>query len=191
MRLPYAVVFALLALGGCLGGDPTDETRADAPAVEASVNETPALAPSANVTPARPPAEPLALHYEGRLSNGVGACVVAANRCEVVEPVASEQAWAPARNGTLTRVALTMWWNATTPATQTLRLGVTHGTPGSRENPYVDGASPLTMTLEGLVVGVDQEFEVWGFTPSAGGSEAAWVTYDQPFTLDALVTVEG
>lgn len=143
------MIAAALALAGCVGGATDD-------AVEAAATDGALLTETARTQ--TPFAE------DGALGPGAYVCPLVV--CVGGEPT-SERTWDAPFEGTLVGLNLTLTWDATTPATEELVLGIGHGAAEGRDYELVTGPSPLELTLDGLnlTASDDVRIFVWMIQP--------------------------
>lgn len=134
------MIAAALALAGCVDGatEPLD----------AAASETALPGTMAIQTP---------FAKDGSIAPGAYVCPVVT--CVGVEP--SDRVWDLSFAGTLVGLNLTLTWEATTPATEELVLGIGHGSADARDYDMVSGPSPLALALDGLNLTGEDEVSVF------------------------------
>lgn len=98
-------------------------------------------------------------------------------------------------DGTVRGLNLTMTWNATTPAMEQMRLGVSYGGCDGdgldcQEASFVDGASPLELSVD--EVDANGTLAVWFWTPSRTPPSTAgtYVSHPQDVHIQGAFTSE-
>ena len=172
MKLPLALVLAAgLALAGCLDGaaDELEGAAADlAAAPQVALVEQP-------------------FSFEGRLGVSVVACPVLTCFGAALVP---HELYADL-DGAIEAVALTMTWDAATPHTRAMRLGLAWGPEDDRHWEYVDGTSPLVLDIAGLGIQPDDEPYVFGWVPCAVPLCLVVATTQQSFHVGGTVTIRA
>lgn len=170
MRGPLPDIVLVLmaaALAGCT--DPTGTgALGDPPGQGATLMETPVA-------------------YSGTLGPTVFACGPMGCVGESTRPQPRVDLEA---NGTVRAISLTLTWQATSPATQQLRLGVSWNETGSHDFHSFDGASPLKVDLHDLAIRHDELPYAWVFIPETGGAPAYLAT-EQEITIAGNLISEG
>jgi hypothetical protein len=156
------------------------------------------IRPVANGTCAQRPAPTrIALDWDGKLGTVVNPCLPHPVECVPTEMDSSSEHSEKLPAGNLTSAHVELSWTSTTPATQTLTLGVMVmgcpgcGAPFSKE---VSGASPLVVDASDLQVPVNasQVLHVYVYNPAlAQGADPVFLyaTPDQAFTVKGSAIV--
>ncbi|MEA3142991.1 MAG: hypothetical protein QOG31_315 [Thermoplasmata archaeon] len=193
MRAAAPLLAILLLLAGC-ASPPAAPTTAPLTATGTGTSANPSVCANCTRTPV---AATLAIDWSGKLGEQAIACAPQPLGCHTFSQDAASSHTDSLAAGNLTAVRLEMAWTATTPATQTLTLGVmvmgcpTCPAPFANE---VSGASPIVVDLKDLHVALNgtQVLHLYVYNP-AGNVEQdpgyAYATGDQAFTVKGGATL--
>lgn len=189
MKLAAILTLATLAFAGCVQG-PDDVQSASADPSDAPEPAN-AVAEAKRVETVQARVVPIEL--SGSTSDSVYSCAMAS--CNEIDPGRSGESWFPFDlKGTLDATDLTLTWDAQTPATEELILGITYEKEdGSYDFVYASGASPLTLAenalgIEGSSV---QGVYVNAYRCNGVGPGFACMAAAQEFTIaGSLTTLE-
>lgn len=141
------MIAAALALSGCVGAqdDPVEPASTEDAMDSTAPTETP-------------------FAKDGMIGPAAYVCPLVG--CVGGEPM-SDRTWDAPFEGTLVAANLTLTWDAMTPATQDLVVGLAHGPADARKYELTSGPSPLELTVDGLTLtkGDDVRVFVWVPTP--------------------------
>lgn len=176
MRLTWmlAALLPLSALAGCL-----DQDVAPAATDLAAADELPPTPARTNVTIAE----------DGATPTGAAVCSPIAG-CHGQWQASEASSFQQRLGGVLDAAELTLTWDAASPATETLMLGIAISEDGEWRFETEQGASPLTLSRAGLDIPADAE--VWVYvnahkcTPTP---VAPCVSTSQPFHLEGVLGV--
>lgn len=170
MQHTILILTAALLLAGCVSGAPDD------------------LAPAAALSPeAAPVMTSVPIAHEGSTPDAASAC--APGFCYGAGRPGSSSWIEPKLDGLLVGANLTLTWEARTPATETLLLGIAYATGAdSWDYVYVRGPSPLVLERTGLAIeGKDVEaVYVNGYRCEV----AVCASTSQPFTLEGALVLQ-
>lgn len=191
MRTLVICTLLLLApLSGCLGEDATvDAASADAdpplaPPVDAAASVDAAKAAAPGTLEERAIVVPIDL--QGEIALSAAFCPLVA--CISANPLPSERFFQQDAKDGLVRYDLTLTWEASSPASETLRLGLAKGEGESRKLDYVEGTSPLVLSGDSFSVD-GGKFDIWVWLGSATPGAETYATVGQPFTVSGTITI--
>lgn len=117
--------------------------------VSVAEDATPAASTDATASPpALTTTTPIAV--EGETAPGGGVCVPV--RCVFPSSPGSNTVFPVGVSGTITNVSLTLTWEAVSPASEELVLGIAYEGEDGETWEYAAGPSPLTLALSGLSI---------------------------------------
>lgn len=126
---------------------------------------------------------------EGTYDARVQACSSDVGSCATPVAMDDERRFAFAPEGNVTSLELTMRWDPVSPLMEELRFGVTWGC-GSEEgclgSQVADGASPLSLALDGVDMGRDLLVWAWR-SPNAQDPARVYATHEQPFHVEGEI----
>lgn len=197
MRIPILVSgFLLVALSGCSDAGAEGTDAADAEAAPDAGGARGAVDAGDVAAPAEPVLEDVAVLFDGNLGTWFYACEYETTGvCQGMDVVAdSTDHYHEQPGATLVGAALRLEWTATTPATDTLGLGLMRMGDNSTLVENVEGTSPLTLEADGLDLALEDGdrlhlyvYNVRGFAhePPVVG----YATADQAFTVEGTLTM--
>lgn len=167
-NLALAIAATLALLAGCVSDDPVES---------AAVDPTPPAAPAIDVS------------FHGETERGAFACASPLGFCYgVASPGSASSSQELVVEGTLVGVDLTMTWDAVTPATQEMIVGIAYGSGSEWKYLYAYGASPLRLSETGLAI-PGEDVEVVYANAYRCASDACASTA-QPFDIEGVLHVE-
>ncbi|MHB1260998.1 MAG: hypothetical protein ACYC2H_04700 [Thermoplasmatota archaeon] len=190
MRLGAALTLLIL-LAGC--SDAPEESTG-------SIPESATTTSSAPVVVAQPVVDTILISFDGNLGTSVHGCVFPAGVCDTREVVADETDVIIERPGAnLTAVSFDITWEATSPATQTLDVGVMvmASCDGCNDTEFVSlkGPSPLHVEASGLSLALTQDavlhiyvYNSQGLVHNPAVPAYALASVDQAFHIEGTAT---
>ncbi|HET6405720.1 MAG TPA: hypothetical protein VFH78_13845 [Candidatus Thermoplasmatota archaeon] len=161
-----------------------------APLVAAGCVDAPAAAELAAAPDAAAPVAPTATPFAQSGMLGPGAYVCPVVTCAGVD--LSQRGWDADFRGTLVGVNLTLTWDAATPLTEDLVLGIGYGPMDGRSYELVTGSSPLALELADLSLTAKDDVRIFVFMPVLVPMGAAMVLPPQEFRVEGtLLSTEG
>lgn len=189
MRFLALAVAALLLAGCSDSSEPESDTDAD-------------LTSGLDAEPAPEAAEParsrVAVELDGNLGTWFYACEYQTTGvCQGQQTMAGEtDLYLEQPGATLVGAKLTLTWSATSPATDTLGLGLMRMGDNTTLVQNVEGTSPLTINVTDLDLLLDEDnlvhvyvYNVRGFVHNP--PVVGYATVDQEFSLDGALTMRS
>lgn len=203
-RAWIAIALAASLIGaGCLGAG-EDGAAGDLETSSEESGETD-TEPEPNATRAEAPEQADAnlttreFTFEGQLGaeayvcslECVGTYSCVGETCTGTRDPRIERSFEIEHDGTLRGVNATLQWDALSPVTETLRVGVAWNCDDGCQYDFVDGQAPLELTADDLEI--EDEAYVFVWQPDLAEDVPAYVgaTHDQPFTVTGTATVQA